>query len=190
MPAQPSGDSQGQIAAHADDRVVVRSVLGTALAELSSRLDRAPELDERSLADALSSTLADVTWPTPGYRVRRDRGRDRTAARGAWRFDLVVERPDRVTAVVDIYAGPIDLEGKVIALSRLSLARGRGVAETAYLLVAEPVEHQPGPGLSAAASPRIPGASSASPITTVVFAPRGGAPWRLSLFEAAEAPLG
>lgn len=141
-----------------------------------------PVTDETVL-DRVAASLGVAQWPTVGYRVRRDRDPGRT---GAWRFDLVVERPDRVVAVIEARAGADDLERQVLALSHLSLARSRGIAETAYLFAAEPVPSRV-PHSCPGTSRDIPPGSSPSPIAEVEFTAGGGARWRLRLFEAARA---
>ena len=180
-PNRPTGD-----ASSGDDLAMIRAVIGAAVVDIADRLGRdSDEVTTDRLIDHLRSVLATASWPGEEYSVRRDRGSEAATGRGTWRFDLLIERPDRVLAVIEVLAQEDDLEGRAMALARLSRARGRGIAETAFLFVAEPAAESQGTGGSA--SPSLP----LRPIAEALAAGQGGRRWRLALLEpeASEGPI-
>jgi hypothetical protein len=157
-----------------DDAIAIRRILREGVAEVGRRLSQAePLITDQDAIREVSSVLSAAAWPAADYHVRRDLEREKTRA-GAWRFDLVVEVPDRVIAVIDVRSGERGLEGVDSALSRLGLARSRGIAETAFLFAVGPMGSATGTG-----PPSIGEASVAMD---------GEADWRLRLYEAVPAP--
>ena len=113
----------------------VRSILVRAVAAIATRLGEIerPRIATEDLCRELTTALSRASWPGPGFRVRRDRIRGETGLGGAWRFDVLIERSDGVVAVIDVRGHERDPGLRAETLSRLSLARARGVAETAFL---------------------------------------------------------
>ena len=156
---------------------MIRAILGAALTDIAERLGHdAGKVTKDRLVDQLRSALVTASWPGEEYSVRRDLGSAEHAGRGTWRFDLLVERPDRVMAAIEVRAEQDDLDDRVMALARLSLARGRGIAETAFLLEAKPINASSGTGGFAQLGPGL------EPLAEA-WAGGDGQRWRLALFE-------
>ena len=111
------------------EQQTAHSIVAGAVGDLRARLQGSP-IDTAVVVDGLALALASAAWPDAAYRVRRDRPPHRRD--GTWRFDLLIERPDRVLAAIEVQ--PADERG-LLSFSRLSLACARGVAETAYLVL-------------------------------------------------------
>lgn len=175
------------------DARTIRSIICAAAAEVGRQFAQADEAPtEDVLLDRVATTLADAPWPGADYRVRRDRPPRRARDRGAWRFDLFVERPDRFMAAIEVRSGRHDLERQVMALSHLTMARRRGIAETAFLVAAEPLERPRGAGLpeSPAGPHDLAAGSELAPIAQAEVDLSDGSRWRVRVFEVdpAESP--
>ena len=165
-------------APHEADLAMIRAVMADALSDIAERLGRdSDEVTKDRFLDHMRSALAMASWPSDEYSVRRDLVSAEPTARGAWRFDLLVECPDRVVAAIEVRAEPDDLEGRVMALGRLSLARERGIAQSAFLVAVEPIAASGGARDS---TPHWPGLR---PVAEAVAVGEGGRRWRLALFE-------
>ena len=161
----------------------VRSTLVKAMASVVRRLgERAPpRIATDDLCRELTAALSAAPWPGPGFRVRRDRLRGDAGVGGAWRFDVLIERPDGVVAAIDVRGDECDAGQRAETLSRLSLARARGIAETAFLFGADRaganVDTSPTP------APGEPDLVSASLLATAELETPALSGWVLALWE-------
>jgi hypothetical protein len=91
---------------------------------------------------------------------------------------LIIERTDRVLAVIEVSCGVSDLERQAFASARLGLALARGIAERAFLIALSPegdglIAHSP----PARAHPELPA------VISVAIAGEDD-PWVLAITEA------
>jgi hypothetical protein len=107
--------------------------------------------------------------------------RGETSAGGAWRFDVLIERSDGVLAAIDVRGSECDPGRRGEALSRLRLARARGIAEAAFLFGAERSEANV--DRSPAASTGESAVVIASPLAVAEIEGPARSGWVLTLWE-------
>ena len=167
---------------------VVRALLVGAVETVARRVGEPgdDEIGAEELCGYLTTALSAAPWPSAGFRVRRDRLRGETDVGGAWRFDVVIERPDGVLAVIDVCARESGARARAVAFARLGLARARGVAESAFLVATVEV----GANLyrSSVSTTDEASADPASPLAVVEGDASAVDGWGLALWEAPEAP--
>ena len=171
-----------------DESLDLARVLSESAWAIASQLeqDRAPSSDQRLHQISLKA-LEHAIETFDGVHVRSDRppGSGRRGDRGwAWRFNLVLERPDKVLAVIEVLSGASDLERQAFASARLGLGVARGVAERAFLIALSPegdglISHSP----PARAHPELPA------VISVAFG-QDTAPWVLAITEATAIDVG
>lgn len=158
---------------------ILRSAAPTIVSELAQSRD---ELSDALVRGAVQRTLAQARWPDAGYRIRTDRGPGRA---GAWRFDFLIERPDSVLAALEVRCGSDDLERRVLALSRLAMALGRGIAERGFLIALASSGGDPigdaGPARIRASTAETEGSPS---LVVKLPLPGAGPAWELEVIEA------
>lgn len=136
---------------------------------------------DAELHQIVFEVLEAATQPFGDVHVRADRPPGNARGRGsgwAWRFNLIIECPDRVLAAVEITSGAQDLERQAFASARLSLGLTRGIAERGFLIALSPegdglVAHSP--ASTARAHPELPAVISVS---------LAGVQWVLAITEA------
>lgn len=180
----PSANPQPDSAEERWDGLDVAATLKVHAPAIAGRLEQAgAEISDEDLRAAVLAVLGAAPWPRADVRVRPDRA---PGQGGAWRFDLLIECSDRVLAAVDVRSGADDLERQVLALSRLSLALTRGVAERGLLVAVS--ELRPGAAGKPLVGSMVASAEPASPsllITVPVVRPDSS--WELSVVEARRA---
>lgn len=166
------------------DGLDVALTLKASVPAIAGRLAQASaQISDEALRAAVLAVLAAAPWPSADVRVRPDRA---PGQGGAWRFDLLIESSDRVLAAVDVRSGADDLERQVLALSRLSLALSRGVAERGLLVAVSRL--RPGDAGEALVGSIVASAEPASPsLLITVPVPRPDSSWELSVVEARRA---
>lgn len=119
-----------------ESAAVVRSILVEAVVTVADRMGGMEErrMGRDHLCQELTTALSRAPWPRGDLRVRRDRTRGSAKLGGAWRFDVLIERPDGVLAVIDVCDRNCGSESRTDAQARLKLVRARGIAETAFLV--------------------------------------------------------
>lgn len=166
------------------DPLEIASILTACAPEIALDLGSGPaRISDQTVQVALLAALPSATLAAADVRVRADRPADQS---GTWRFDLLVERADSVLAAIETCAGEDELERQVLALSRLSMAIGRGVAERGFLVAAAPAHS----GLWV--NPSVALASegdheAGSPQPSLLVRQRVGGrerPWELAIIEA------
>ena len=161
---------------------LVRSILVKTVAAVARQLGEfgRAQIATEDLCRELTTALSAAPWPGPGFRVRRDRMRGETGVGGAWRFDVLIERADGVVAAIDVCGFECDPGLRAEAISRLSLASARGIAETAFLLGADRADARVD---AATVETGGPGLESASPVTIAEIEIPDLSGWVLTLWE-------
>lgn len=179
MSAKPPPENRAERGT--DSAEAVRPILVNAVAAVVGRLaeQAPPRIATDDLCRELTAELSAASWPGPGFRVRRDRIRGGAAVGGAWRFDVLIERPDGVVAAIDVRGDECDPGQRPETLSRLSLASARGIAETAFLFAAGRADTNTAPTLA----PGEPDVGSATLLTTFELEIPALSGWVLALWE-------
>lgn len=185
MPEQPRRFIRNE--ADREPAAAVRSILAQAVAAVADRLGgmEGRRIEPDDLCQELTAALSTAPWPRGDLRVRRDRTRGPAKPGGAWRFDVLIERPDGVLAVIDVCDRDCGSESRADAWARLRLARARGIAESAFLVAAVQAETNLH-GSSAASDQGSAEAGSPLAVAEVEAAPLPG--WALVLWEVPAAP--